>query len=179
MIFFEPVHGTQVSNHQRTDCPMNGSLRRRKQHRLNACLKMKMRRFEHRAPILQTGSFANKTFSKSTKWNVREASESAVRKLPTRLQTLDQNSLLLSKSSLRGWPHQNRPDRKQQVLNRSPLPHGHGSLRPSFSTSCLSPWTTLTPRLTFVSDGKPRRRLLIRSKAFVVVVIVSHWSAPY
>ena len=68
----------------------------------------------------------------------------------------------------------------QHFLNRNRLPHGQGSLRPSFSSSCLSPWTTRTPRLTCVSDGKPRRRLLIGSKgvAFVVVVFVSHWSAP-
>ena len=37
-----------------------------------------------------------------------------------------------------------------------------------------------TPRLTFVSDGKPLRRLLIGSKAeiLIVVVVVSHGFAP-
>src|SRR5258708_3833801 len=46
--------------------------------------------------------------------------------------------------------------RKQPVLrlhflNKSPLLHGHGSLRPSFSRSSLSPWTTLRPHLTWAS----------------------------
>jgi len=44
-----------------------------------------------------------------------------------------------------------QPVLRQQFLNSSPPPHGHGSLRPSFSVSSLSPWTTLRPRLTWVS----------------------------
>ena len=44
-----------------------------------------------------------------------------------------------------------QPVLRQHFLNRSPLPHGHGSLRPSFSRSSLSPWTTRRPRLTWVS----------------------------
>ncbi len=52
----------------------------------------------------------------------------------------------------------------------------HGSLRPSFSMSSLSPRTTRSPRLTFVSDGYPLRRLLERVQAALVVVVdvVSH-----
>jgi ribosomal protein L2 len=92
-------------------------------------------------------------------------------------------SVFLSKSIRRDWSHQRRPDRRQHFLNRNRLPHGQGSLRPSFSSSCLSPWTTRTPRLTCVSDGKPRRRLLIGSKGVILVesliaVFVSHRSAP-
>ena len=41
------------------------------------------------------------------------------------------------------------------TLERLPLPHGQRSLRPSFSSSSLSPWTMRTPRLTLVSEGKP------------------------
>ena len=95
---------------------------------------------------------------------------------------IPQDSLpLLPKSSHPDWSHQKRPDLRQHRLNRCPLPHGQGSLRPSFSSSCLSPWTIRSPHLTCVSDGKPRRRLLMGSKAvvFVVLVFVSHWSAPF
>ncbi len=37
-------------------------------------------------------------------------------------------------------------------------------MRPSFSCKTLKPPTMRTPRLTWVSEGKPRRRLLIFSK---------------
>ena len=50
----------------------------------------------------------------------------------------------------------------QHFLNSRADPHTHGSLRPSFSRSSLSPPTTRSPRLTPVSDGKPLRRLLVR-----------------
>lgn len=71
---------------------------------------------------------------------------------------------------------QKNPDCMQQCLNLRAAPQGHGSLRPSFSDRCLSPWTTRTPRLTRVSDGNPRRRLLVRSKkgAVVMCVVVCH-----
>lgn len=62
---------------------------------------------------------------------------------------------------------QNRPDLRQHFLNRLPLPHGQRSFRPNFSLSSFSPWTIRTPRLTCVSEGKPRRRLLIGSKKMV------------
>ena len=39
----------------------------------------------------------------------------------------------------------------QQALYRLVEPHGHGSLRPSFSSSSLSPWTMRSPRWTLVS----------------------------
>jgi hypothetical protein len=46
---------------------------------------------------------------------------------------------------------------------------------PSRSSSSFSPPLTLrSPRLTFVSDGKPRRRLLIGSKRELVVVVAVH-----
>ena len=48
-------------------------------------------------------------------------------------------------------------------------------MRPSFSRSSLEPWTTLRPRLTWVSDGKPLRRLLLRWKALEVVEVVVAW----
>ena len=90
-------------------------------------------------------------------------------------------SVFVPKSSRPDWSHQKRPILRQHRLNRCPLPQGHGSLRPSFSSSCLSPCTIRTPHLTCVSDGKPRRRLLMGSKAvvFVVLVFVSHWFAPF
>lgn len=69
----------------------------------------------------------------------------------------------------------NPPERRQQFLNLRSDPQGHGSLRPSFSSSSLSPCTTRTPRLTRVSDGNPLRRLLVRSKAghlFVLIVFI-------
>ena len=43
----------------------------------------------------------------------------------------------------------------------------------------LSPWTTRYPRLTCVSDGYPRRRLLVRSKKpFVLALGLSHDTPP-
>ena len=69
-----------------------------------------------------------------------------------------------SKSNRPGLLRQNRPDFRQHFLNRLPEPHGQRSFLPSFSVSSLSPWTIRTPRLTWVSDGNPRRRLLIGSK---------------
>ena len=74
------------------------------------------------------------------------------------------DGLFVPKNSRRDWPHQKRPDFRQHRLNRLRLPQGQRSLRPSFSSSCLSPCTTRTPRLTCVSEGKPLRRLLIVSK---------------
>jgi hypothetical protein len=44
-----------------------------------------------------------------------------------------------------------KPEFRQHRLNNRPLPHGHRSLRPSFSFSSLSPWTSLRPSLTCVS----------------------------
>ena len=63
-------------------------------------------------------------------------------------------------------------------MNNLPLPHGHGSFRPSFSSRSLSPCTTRIPHLTLVSDGKPRRRLLIGLKKGIFEVVVSHDGAP-
>src|SRR6266542_2989487 len=57
--------------------------------------------------------------------------------------------------------------------------HGHGSFRPSFSTSSLSPFTMRTPRLTLASDGKPLRRLLVASKpVFEVLCFGLHDTPP-
>jgi hypothetical protein len=69
----------------------------------------------------------------------------------------------LSESSDSGWCHRKQPVVRQQRLNSRPDPQGQRSFRPSFSSSTLSPWTTRNPRLTCVSDGNPRRRLLIVS----------------
>ena len=86
--------------------------------------------------------------------------------------------LLVSKSSGLGSRRQNRPDFMQHRLNTLPLPHGHGSLRPNFSSSSLSPWTIRTPRFTFISDGKPRRRLRIGLKKGLVVEVIVEHGAP-
>jgi hypothetical protein len=59
---------------------------------------------------------------------------------------------------------QKQLDFRQHFLKRLPEPHGQRSFRPNFSTSCLVPWTMRRPRFTFVSDGKPLRRLLIVSE---------------
>jgi len=64
-------------------------------------------------------------------------------------------------------------------LKRLPDPQGHRSFRPSFSSSILSPWTVRSPRFTCVSEGNPRRRLLIVSKKrFVLGVLVLTHHAP-
>ncbi len=63
-------------------------------------------------------------------------------------------------------------------MNSLLLPQGHGSFRPSFSASSLSPCTMRIPRLTLVSDGKPRRRLLIGSKKGIFKSFVAHDRAP-
>ena len=76
------------------------------------------------------------------------------------------------KSSDPGSHHQRQPLLRQHFLKRLPEPQGQRSFRPSFSSSSLSPWTTRTPRLTCVSDGNPRRRLLIGSKKMAVRRIV-------
>ena len=47
------------------------------------------------------------------------------------------------------------------------------SLRPSFSVSSTSPWTTRCPRLTWVSEGKDFRRLREMLKAGEVLEIAS------
>jgi len=69
----------------------------------------------------------------------------------------------------------------QQFLKRRDDPHTHGSSRPSFSRSSLSPRTTRSPRLTPVSDGKPLRRLLVRCvvKADVVFEFGFHDRSPH
>lgn len=72
------------------------------------------------------------------------------------------------KSSGPGSLHQKQPFLRQQFLKRLPDPHGQRSFLPSFSSSNLLPWTTRTPRFTCVSDGYPRRRLLIVSKKMAV-----------
>jgi hypothetical protein len=66
-------------------------------------------------------------------------------------------------------------------LNRLPEPHGHGSLRPSFSTSSLFPWTICSPRFTCASLGKPLRRLLIGWKPEPVLVhlVVPHGTRSF
>ena len=77
-----------------------------------------------------------------------------------------------------GSLRQNRPPSRQHVLNRLPDPQGQRSFRPSFSSSSLSPWTILSPRLTCISDGNPRRRLLIVSKGHLFLEFVGLHGAP-
>src|SRR3546814_12141214 len=57
-------------------------------------------------------------------------------------------------------------------------PHGQGSLRPNFSVSSLCPWTTRRPFLTWVSEGKPLRRLLVTSKGSLVWIDALHDGSP-
>src|SRR5271168_5261545 len=60
---------------------------------------------------------------------------------------------------------QKRPLLRQQFLKRLMEPHGHRSLSPRRSTSSISPPLIVRrPRFTWVSDGKPLRRLLVGSK---------------
>jgi len=53
-------------------------------------------------------------------------------------------------------------------------------LRPSFSLSSTSPWTTRRPRLTWVSEGKDFRRLRVTLKAGEVVelLMLAHGEPP-
>src|SRR3546814_16319338 len=57
-------------------------------------------------------------------------------------------------------------------------PHGQGSLRPNFSVSSLCPGTTRRPFLTWVSEGKPLRRLLVTSKGSLVWIDALHDGSP-
>jgi hypothetical protein len=57
---------------------------------------------------------------------------------------------------------------------------GTGRFDRASRINSLSPWTTRGPRLTRCSDGKPRRRLLVRSKAlFGLGVSGFHDTSPY
>lgn len=80
--------------------------------------------------------------------------------------------LSVPESSDPGSRHQKQPFERQHFLKRLPEPQGQRSFLPSFSSSSLPPLTTCTPRLTCVSDGYPRRRLLIVSKKMAVRRIV-------
>jgi hypothetical protein len=84
------------------------------------------------------------------------------------------------KSSGHGSRRQKQPAFKQHFLKRLPDPHGQRSFLPSFSASSLLPWTILTPRFTFFSDGNPRRRLLIGlKKCFVFEVLLVYDAPPF
>lgn len=82
----------------------------------------------------------------------------------------DRQSSLISEKSSRVDCRQKQPLFMQQCLNFLIEPQGQGSLRPSFSMSCLLPCTIRSPRLTWVSDGNPLRRLLVRSKKGAVLL---------
>lgn len=86
-----------------------------------------------------------------------------------------EGSILFPKSSHPDSRRQKQPECRQHRLNDLRLPHGHGSLRPSFSSSSFSPWTIRTPRLTLLSEGNPRRRLLIGSKKGIFRRAVAHF----
>jgi len=64
----------------------------------------------------------------------------------------DSSALLLAEKSNFALSRQKKPERMQQCLSLRAEPQGHRSFRPSFSTRCLFPCTTRTPRLTRVSD---------------------------
>lgn len=76
---------------------------------------------------------------------------------------------VVAEKSHGGWTRQKQPVFRQHFLNLRPLPQGQRSLRPSFSSRNFWPWTIRMPRPTWVSDGKPWRRLLIVSKKGLVV----------
>ena len=89
---------------------------------------------------------------------------------------------LVPKKSDPGLRRQKQPFVRQHFLKRWPEPQGQRSFLPSVSSSTLSPWTTRSPRLTCVSDGNPRRRLLIVSKKWLFVelfvICLSHGTPP-
>ena len=85
---------------------------------------------------------------------------------------------LLSEKRSGDSRRQKQPFRRQHLRNRLLLPQGHRSLRPSFSSSSLSPCTTRTPRLTCVSEGYPLRRLLMVSKKQFFAVTSGHVAPP-
>ena len=85
---------------------------------------------------------------------------------------------LVPKSNGFGSLRQKRPLLRQHRLKRLPLPQGQRSLRPSCSSSHLPPCTTRTPTLTRVSDGYPRRRLLMGSKGPLFVEFLAHGTPP-
>jgi hypothetical protein len=75
-------------------------------------------------------------------------------------------------------PRRKQPELRQHFLNRLPEPHGQRSFLPTFSLKTLLPWTIRKPLFTFISDGKPLRRLLIVSKAGSIFVDVLVHDAP-
>lgn len=91
---------------------------------------------------------------------------------------LELSPTLLSEKSDAGSRRQKQPVVRQHFLNRLREPHGQRSFLPSFSSSSLSPCTTLTPRLTCFSEGNPRRRLLIVSKKHLIMNVICKHAAP-
>ena len=104
-------------------------------------------------------------------------------KKPTRFRSTERTWMSFPKSIGGGSRRQKQPFLRQHFLKRLPELQGQRSFRPSFSSSSLSPWTTRTPRLTCVSDGNPRRRLLMLSKKWLFVsmfvIRVSHGAPPF
>ena len=91
---------------------------------------------------------------------------------------IEQASCFTLGSSGPGSRRQKPPELRQPFLNRLPDPHGQRSFLPSRSSSSFPPWTTRTPRFTFVSNGKPLRRLLIVSKRGLVVDVLQLHDPP-
>lgn len=77
-----------------------------------------------------------------------------------------------------GSHRQKQPDFRQHLLNSLPEPQGQGSLRPSFSTNSLLPWTMRSPFFTCVSEGKPFFRLLVGSKGIHIFILSFHHTSP-
>jgi hypothetical protein len=73
-----------------------------------------------------------------------------------------------------------RPGNQAAVLETtSAIRTGTGHCVPAFRISTFSAWTTRYPRLTRASDGNPRRRLLVNSKApFVRLLDLAHGTPP-
>ena len=98
---------------------------------------------------------------------------------------------LASRAALRVWSRrcvsadsgdgsrrQKQPLRRQQPLKQPPRAAGAGVVAPESLGQFLVPRTMRSPRLTFDSDGKPLRRLLMVVKAHVVFVDRLHGTPP-
>lgn len=125
-----------------------------------------------------SNSFANLGLpgEEKRKWTHTHTGPSAT--LSRRAGEGDWNSF--PESNARGSRRQNKPPVRQQFLKRRPERHGQRSFLPSFSSSCLSPCTMRTPRLTRDSDGNPLRRLRVISKAGKFVEVLGlHGTPPH
>jgi hypothetical protein len=126
--FIGSPSGLLISGMEKTDCSMTQAV----DHGSGPCL-ISIR--------WNTPASCNTGASESFRWHKRSFMERGDLSGPLPL------SLVMVSLN----PVEKKPVFRQHRLNNSPLPHGQGSLRPSFSFSSLSQWTNLRPRLTLVS----------------------------